>query len=174
MGWLDIVLGILLALNIISGYKKGFFEEVGGLVGLIAGLFAAMALDDLVSQFLMNAFSCGVVLANVLGFLIPFLMVFMLFVILSKVFSHFFKILSLGWMNHLAGALFSFVKGVFILSIILNIYEWADKDRSLVGQERIESSRLYKPIQKVVPDLVPIFREKADKLKDATLKENHT
>jgi len=157
MGWLDIIIGLLLLLNIISGYKNGFFEEVGGFVGLILGLFVAIALDEKMAHFLTRAFSSDPPWANILGFLIPFIFVILVFSIVAKLFSHFFNILSLGWLNGIAGATFSFFKGVFILSILLNIYEIADKDRSLIGSQRIEQSRYYKRILKVAPDLFPSF-----------------
>ncbi|MDP4277478.1 MAG: CvpA family protein [Bacteroidota bacterium] len=155
--WLDIFLGLILLLSLLDGYKNGFFREVGGLAGLIVGFFVASALNHVIAGHLIVAHSWHVATANMFGFLIPFLAVIVLFVFLSKVFSQLFSMLALGWMNRLAGAFFCFLKGAFILSIMLNLYQLADKDSSLIGKERIERSTFYKPLVKVAPSLFPSF-----------------
>lgn len=157
MGWLDVVLGLLLALTIISGYRHGFFEEVAGFAGLIAGLFVALALDNQVANLLVTRFGTQPVLSHILGFLLPFTIVMVVFQLSAKLFTHFFKTLSLGWLNGLAGAAFSLFKGLLILSILLNIYERADEDKSLLGTQ-IARSTLYEPVRRVAPGLFPAFR----------------
>jgi len=158
MGWIDLVIGILLILNIVSGLKNGFFEEIGTFAGLIAGICAGIALKDEVALFLLNHTSTSAPWVNITGFLLPFLLVFLFFVILAKVFSHFFKAISMGWVNRIAGGVFCFFKGALILSVLLNLYEMVDKDRSIIGLERTESSLLYKPIVKVAPIIFPSLK----------------
>ncbi|HBL71771.1 MAG TPA: hypothetical protein DD409_02105 [Bacteroidales bacterium] len=157
MGWLDVVLGILLALNIFSGFKHGFFEEVAGFAGLIAGLFVALAIDDEVSCLLATQLGVGHTWSSILGFFLPFIAVILVFLAGAKLFTHFFKALSLGWLNRLAGAAFSLLKGLLILSILLNLYERVDEDKSLLGSQ-IARSSLYEPVRRVAPSIFPAFR----------------
>jgi membrane protein required for colicin V production len=166
MDWLDIILGILLLLNFFSGFKHGFFKEVGGLIGLIAGVFAAIALHQKTALLLTNIFSIQAPWVVILGFMIPFIGVMLFFAILAMVFNKLFLALSLGWLNRLAGSLFSVVKSVIILSLLFNLYEYADKDKSVLGSYRIEHSQLYKGIRDVVPNLYPSFSNKLDQTKD--------
>lgn len=158
MGWIDLIIVIVLALNVVSGIKNGFFEEVGTFAGLIVGILAGIALKEEVAQFLLNHTSTSVAWVNISGFLIPFLLVFLFFVIMAKVFSHFFKAISMGWLNRTAGGVFCLFKGVLILSVMLNLYEMVDKDRSLIGPERAERSILYEPVLKVAPKLFPTLK----------------
>lgn len=157
MGWLDVVLGLLLALNVFSGFRRGLFEEVGGLAGFIAGVLVALAFDDKVASLLANHFGAGHVWASVLGFLIPFIAVTTVFELGAKLFTQLFKTLSLGWLNRSAGAAFSLLKGLLVLSILINLYERVDEDRSLLG-EHIARSKLYVPVRKAAPTLFPAFR----------------
>jgi len=158
MGWIDIILGILLILNIFTGFKNGFFEEVGTFAGLIAGICAGIALKEETAVFLLNHTSSTAPWVNVTGFCIPFLLVFLFFVIMAKVFSHFFKAISMGWLNRMAGGAFCFLKGALILSVILNLYQMVDRDRSFIGAERAESSLLYEPLVKIAPSIFPSLK----------------
>jgi membrane protein required for colicin V production len=158
MGWIDIILGILLILNIIDGYKNGFFEEIGTFAGLIAGICAGIALKGQIAVFFINHSSSSAPWANILGFLVPFLLVFLFFVIMAKVMSHFFKAISMGWLNRMAGGLFCMLKGALILSLVLNLYQIVDRDRSIIGAQRAESSLLYEPIVRFAPKVFPSLR----------------
>jgi membrane protein required for colicin V production len=157
MGWLDVVLGLLLALNLLSGFRQGFFEEVAGFAGLIAGLFVALAVNDQVACLMATRFGAGPAWSYILGFLLPFTATILVFLWGAKLFTHFFKTLSLGWLNRLAGAAFSFLKGLLILSIVLNLYERVDDDKSLLGAQ-IARSKLYQPVRRVAPGLFPAFK----------------
>lgn len=159
MGWIDIVLGILLMLNIVTGFKNGFFEEVGTFAGLIAGICAGIAFKEETALFLLKHTSTSAQWVNVTGFFLPFLIVFLLFVVLAKVFSHFFKAISMGWLNRLAGGVFCFFKGALILSVLLNLYEMVDRGRSFIGPERAESSLLYEPLLRVAPGIFPSLKD---------------
>lgn len=157
MGWLDVVLGLLLALNLFSGFRNGFFEEVAGLAGLIAGLFVALSVKDQVAHLLCTHLGAGHGWSEILGFILPFAAVILVFLLGAKLFTHFFKALSLGWLNRLAGAAFSLFKGLLILSILLNLYERVDEDKSLLGPQ-IARSNLYEPIRRAAPRLFPSFQ----------------
>lgn len=159
MGWIDVVFGILLILNILSGIKNGFFEEIGTFAGLIAGICAGISLREETAQFLLNFSSISLISLKVMSFFLPFILVFLFFVIMAKVLSHFFKAISMGWVNRSAGGLFCLFKGVLILSLIINLYEMVDRDRSFIGHDKIESSLLYKPIEKFAPGIFPSLKK---------------
>lgn len=65
--------------------------------------------------------------------------------------------LSMNWLNRLAGGGIALLKNLILLSILLNIYEIVDSDRSLIGPERVEQSQLYTPVLNAVPALFPPF-----------------
>lgn len=65
----------------------------------------------------------------------------------------------MGWLNNFFGGLFGLIKAVLILSIILNLYEFVDSDRSLIGSDKVITSPIYKPILKVLPTVAPMFKD---------------
>lgn len=157
MGWLDILLGLSLALSTIEGIKRGFFHEMAGCVGLVVGFIIAVYLDKPIGLFLTQHAGIPVPLAGVLGFLLPFVSLIILAHTLAAFLSGVVKVLSLNWLNRIAGGGFALLKGIVVLSILLNIYELFDKDRSVIGANRIEHSTLYIPILKAAPALFPAF-----------------
>jgi len=168
MGWLDVLLGLSLALSTIEGVKRGFFHEMAGCVGLVMGIIIAVYLDKPIGLFLSQHARIPVPLAGVLGFLLPFVSTLILTYTLADFLSGVVKVLSLNWLNRLAGGGFALLKGIVVLSILLNIYELFDSDRSLISAKRVEASQLYKPVLKAAPALFPSFpdvslRSKPDK-----------
>ena len=53
----------------------------------------------------------------------------------------------LGWINKLAGAFFSVLKAVLLLSVLFNLFEKVNFNNMLMKQETMDNSVLYNPIQ---------------------------
>lgn len=158
MNWIDFLIFIILIINILSGLKNGFFEEVGAFAGLIAGIIAGITLKNVAIDYLLEHTMISPVWINLWGFLLPFLLVFLLFIIFAKVASQFFKVISMSWLNRIAGSVFCLFKGLLILSVVLNLYEMVDRDRSLVGDDKIQESLLYEPVSEVAPAIFPALK----------------
>jgi membrane protein required for colicin V production len=129
MGWLDILLGLSLALSTIEGIKRGFFHEVAGFVGLVVGFLLAIWLDKPIGLLLSQHAGIPVPLAGVLGFILPFVGTILVAQVAASFLSEIVKSLSLNGLNRLAGGAFALLKSLVILSIVLNIYELFDSDR---------------------------------------------
>jgi membrane protein required for colicin V production len=169
MVWFDAVIALLLILDILKGVKNGFATEAGTIVGILAGFFVASALGNTMARLLLPVCGHSTQWSGVLGFLLCFLVVFILILILSKVFEGFLNALALGWMNKLAGGFFCFLRGVLVLSIILNLYQAVDKDCSLIGKEKVKASVFYKPIRNFASSIFPtvrLFKHPEDPLKE--------
>lgn len=171
MMWIDVVIGLLLILDVLRGVKNGFVSEVGTIIGILAGFFVASALGNTMARFLYPICGHSLQWSGVLGFLVTFLVVLVLILILSKVFEGFLNALALGWMNKLAGGFFCFLRGVLVLSIVLNLYQAVDKDCSLIGKEKAKASVFYKPIRNFATSIFPtvrLFKHPEDPLKEDT------
>ena len=169
MVWIDAVIGLLLILDVLRGIKNGFASEAGTIVGILAGFFVASLSGNAMARFLSPVCGGSPQWSGVLGFLVCFLAVFVLILILSKVFESFLDALALGWMNKLAGGFFCFLRGVLVLSIVLNLYQAVDKDCSLIGKEKVKASVFYKPIRNFASPIFPtvrLFKHPEDPLKE--------
>ena len=169
MVWIDAVIALLLILDILKGVKNGLASEAGTIIGIVAGFFVASVFGNATAHFLLPVCGNSPQWSGVLGFLLTFLVVFLLILILSKVFEGFLNALALGWLNKLAGGFFCFLRGVLVLSIVLNLYQTVDKDCSLIGKEKVKTSVFYKPIRNFASSIFPtvrLFKHPDDPLKE--------
>jgi len=158
MTLIDVFIGLLLVYEIFRGFKRGFVAEAGSIVGLVVAFYVASAMRGGMAHFLSPVCFNSERWSSAIGFLFIFLVVYLLILILAKIFEGVIGVIALGGVNRLAGGLFCLFKGVLIFSIVLNLYETIDSDRSFIGAKHIESSLLYKPVLKVAPSLFPYFK----------------
>lgn len=158
MIWIDIVIGILLILDIAKGVKNGLASEAGTVIGILLGFLVASASGNTMAAFMMPVCKNSLLWSSVFGFLLTFIAVFVLVLIFAKLFEGFLDVVALGWMNKLGGGVFSLLRGILVLSIIINLYQSIDKDCSLIGKERAKASVFYKPIRNFAPAVFPTFR----------------
>jgi len=157
MNYLDVILGILLILSAINGFRKGFVEELAGLVALILGIWVAIHFSDTVGQYLINLFNFSSKHISIIAFIITFIIVVILINIVGAIVSKMVKTVRLGFLNRLAGLAFGMVKGALILSILLVVFHKIDKDVHIVSEQTKTTSRLYNPIKNFAPDVFPFL-----------------
>jgi len=119
LSWFDIVILVVLALFVVKGMLRGLLKELCSLLGLILGGVFAFTFHLLLAQFLQDSFHLPDQLCVWGSSLAIFLLVVFLFAVLGFVLTRFVKLIFLGWLNRLAGAIFGIVQGIVILSMVL-------------------------------------------------------
>ena len=156
MNVIDIVLVIIALLAFISGWRKGLISAVGGVIALVAGLAAARRYAPDLAVTLGGYWT---EMDNKVVYIIAFAIVFvgadLLVSLLAWLVEKLVKTLLSGWVNRLFGAVLSVLIAAFIMSIVLNIYEFADKKHLLIPEKVIRSSALYKPVLDMAPTFIP-------------------
>lgn len=71
------------------------------------------------SIFLIKQFKWNETLSNIISFIIIFIVVIFCFRILELILSKITALLLLNWINNLGGALFGFIRGAIIVSVLL-------------------------------------------------------
>ena len=142
MNILDIILAVPMLVFIFFGWKKGLVREVATLVGLLAGIWAAVHLSQLVAELI------GLVGENaiLIAFLVCFVGALVLAWLLGRLVEGLLKITKLSILNRIAGAVLGMVKALCILAVLLNSVVMLDKNQILLKPETTETSVLYKPV----------------------------
>ena len=70
-------------------------------------------------MFLIRQFKWNEALSNIVSFIIIFLLVIFCFRILETLLNRIVDMLFLSWINNLGGALFGFIRGAIIVSLLL-------------------------------------------------------
>ena len=158
MGTVDIIILIIIALFVIKGIKLGLIEAVGGIIGLFVGAYMAGLYYDEAADMLINLLFGSQILANVLGFLLVFIIVnrviALLFWIIDKVFHVIAIIPFLKTFNRLLGGLFGLIEGLIFVGIVVFFLSLIPFTGGL--QEAVAKSR-FAPVMETVGRIADPF-----------------
>ncbi len=153
INWLDLVIVIAIGMASIRGFQRGFFIEVGSLIALWLGVYAAINFSGHVATW----FDLGEH-REILSFLITFLLVLFLVHLAARALTAVIEIAMLGWANRIAGVFVAMLRSAFVLSIALNIVI-AYTDGSVPPRPARERSALNSPILALAPAILPQLGE---------------
>lgn len=157
MNWLDIVIIIILAGGIASGFKNGFVGEVASLAGLIFGIWGAIKFSWWTAD-LLEGFGLKFSLMPVISFIVTFLIIIIIAQILGGIISSFLQAISLNWINRIAGIAVGVFKAALFVSVFLLVLEFISEKRPIITLEVQNKSVLYEPISEIVPTVLPFLK----------------
>lgn len=160
MSVIDFIILLILAGFVWKGIKMGLIESVGGIVGLFVGAFIAGQYYNEVAEMLEGLLFGSTILANVLGFLVVFILVnraiALLFWIIDKIFHIIAIIPFLKTFNRLLGGIFGLLEGLIFIGIIVYVLSMAPFSGSL--QESVAASRfsgIFGTVGKIASPFIP-------------------
>lgn len=141
----DIILGIPLIYAAYSGFRDGIVVQLGGIAGLIIGIYLAFRYGDALGMWLGfdESFSA------VGGFLLMIIAVLIAIAILGRITKGLFKFAGLGLFDSVGGLVLGIAKMALMLSVLLIIFEAINQRKHWASQKTIDSSVLYNPIREV-------------------------
>ena len=154
---IDIILGALIIYGIIKGFFKGLFVEVASLLALMLGVYGAVHFSNYAAEFLSNYVDWSEKKINISSFIITFVVIVLAISLAGKALTKLANFAALGIINKLLGALFGGLKIALILSVLLLVFDRFNNTLSLVSEEELEDSILYKPIASIAPMILPQF-----------------
>lgn len=116
MTLVDWAIVIIMICAVLSGLVQGFFRSVCSLGGLILGLVVAAWNYGRIASLLLPLVRVEAV-ANTIAFLLIALVVMALIGLIGNLLARAFRLLGLGWLDGLAGAVFGFFQGVLLVVI---------------------------------------------------------
>jgi membrane protein required for colicin V production len=120
VNWLDFVFLVFLVVFAFQGLAEGFSRLIVGLVATVAGLLIASWCYDVPASFLLPYVSSKAV-ANVLGFVLVFVLIQALGGMAGLVLSRVFRWTGLGWLDRLLGFAFGALKAVLVGVVLVLI-----------------------------------------------------
>jgi membrane protein required for colicin V production len=115
MAWVDWAIVFIMAAAVLGGLAQGFFRSVCSLLGLVLGLgIAAWNYGRLSALFLPLVRVRAV--ADTIAFVLIALLVMAIFAIIGTFLAKAFRFLGLGCLDGIAGAVFGFFQGVFLVT----------------------------------------------------------
>jgi len=145
VNFLDIILAIPLCWCIYKGFKRGIIFELAMLIGIVAGCYLAIHLAKTVSGFIGIKGEVSVLVA----FLVIFVAVVVGAFFLGKCAENLVKLVKVGLLNKLLGAVLGMLKCVCILSVLTSFILMADPNGHVITKDVREGSVFFNPVNKV-------------------------
>jgi membrane protein required for colicin V production len=120
MTLVDWAVVIIMLAAVIAGLAQGFFRSVCSLGGLVLGLVIAAWNYGRLAKVLLPMVRIPAV-ANTIAFLLIALLVMAVIGLIGNLLAKAFRMLGLGWLDGLAGAVFGFFQGVVLVVICLMV-----------------------------------------------------
>jgi membrane protein required for colicin V production len=155
MGFLDIVLGGLLAFSLFKGFKNGLFIELASLVSLIVGIYIALKFSSVIQEILSGFVSWNPRTIQVTAFIFLFIAIVAAIYFLGKILTSIANFAQIGLVNNLGGGFFRVLKTVMIISIFLSVFEKINFNNTFAEKETLDNSLFYNPIQKTASFIFP-------------------
>ncbi len=171
MNTIDIVLGIILLIAFVMGFKKGLFVVLASLIGLIAGVYGAVFFSDFAAAYLTEWFQWSAQLTNIVAFGITFLAIVFLVSLAGKFLTKLADFAFLGIINKLLGGVFNVVKYAFIVSVLFLLVN-ASEEFTILSEEQREASILYPPVASLAPIVLPHLLEGIEELEETESEDN--
>jgi len=121
MNWLDAAIVIVIAWFTFAAFRAGIIREVVTVIAFVVGVLAAgFYYDDLAENVLL--FIDDDTAANVTAFVVLFGAVALGGQLAAILLKQMAGLLSLGWLDHLAGAAFGLLKGLILVEVFLILF----------------------------------------------------
>ena len=175
MNFVDILLLLPLVYGLIRGLMKGLIHELASVLAILLGIYFAYIYSADVSVWLAKHWETSETNLDIAAYLSVFLLVSLAIFALAFVITKMLKLMALGMINRVLGALFGFTKSLLLLSLFLFFTQSWFKElkrnspelrNSVVYEKLLEVSLFiggfstdFEPVKKPPFDLIPSIKD---------------
>lgn len=159
MSILDIILLICFIPALVQGVRKGFIAQVISIASIIIGIWASSRFTEVVSEWLGKYITVSDQVMKVVAFALIFIAVFLVLAAVGKLLEGMFKMVTLGWLNRLAGLVFALLKTSLILGILIMVFTSLNDTFDLVSEATLNESVLYPPLKEAAFKIFPYIKD---------------
>lgn len=163
MNLVDLVLIIILIAGAVHGFVKGFFVEFASVAALVLGVLCALLFSAYLRTWLSGLVSWRPETIKVLAFLLIFVSVVITVHLIANALEKFVRAIAMGPLSRVGGAVFGVIKTAFIISFLMYVIARIESyDVTIIPKEPKSESKYYKPIEKLLPNILPFLKEEKD------------
>ncbi len=168
MNYFDYFLVLPVLYGLYRGFTKGLILELASLVALVAGIYGAMHFSSITFGYLSEVLEVEASYLQIASYGLTFLLIVLTVTLTGKVLTMLVKLVALGLINRLMGAVFGGIKALLILSVLLLFFDRINSQFGLVKDEVVEASVLYNPIlvqsQTIYPSIIEGFEKQKEEV----------
>ena len=153
----DIILIVILIWGAIAGFKKGLILTLASFFAIIAGALAAYYGADAIASELNSKVDWSEKQIAVASFAIVFLAVVLIVRLLASILERTLKLIALGLVNKLSGAVFGFAKNALILTFI--IFGIKGCGQEFLPENATDECVVYPVVESIAPLILPYWED---------------
>lgn len=154
MNFLDVLIAIPLIIAAVMGYKEGVVVQLGGIVGVIIGIWFAYKFGAEIG----GVFGMSGTFGHIIGFIIVLILTIVALSIAGHALKGVFKFAGLGVFDTLGGAVLSVLKVGLVLGIVLCLYQPLNDRKGWIKPSTFANSLLYEPVVSISAFTFPYIK----------------
>jgi membrane protein required for colicin V production len=163
MNLVDLILVIILIAGAVHGFVKGFFVEFASVAALVLGVLCALLFSTFVGSWLSGIFHWRPETIKTVAFILIFVSVVITVHLIANALEKFVRAIAMGPLSRVGGAIFGVIKTAFIISFLMYIVAKIESyDVTIIPKEPKSESKYYKPIEKLLPNILPFLKTEKD------------
>lgn len=159
ISFIDIIIALILIWQAFAGYYKGFIFQITTLVALVAGIYGAYVFSGMVTNFMVSRYRYDESWVHIISFIIILIAIMLIVDFIGDRLDKAMKKHFVGITNKLLGILIAIVKTVFLLSIVIFVFNMINNSEEILPQKTIDQSIMYNPVSKVAPVVFPYIEK---------------
>ena len=167
MNSLDYILLIPLLYGLYRGFTKGLIIELASLLALTLGIYGALHFSSFTFEFLSDYVEIKTVYLQLASYGLTFLIIVMVISLTGKALTILIKLVALGFINRMMGAIFGSIKVLLILSVFILFFDRFNKQFGMVKDEVLNASLMYNPIRIQAEQFYPNVLEECERQKES-------
>jgi len=149
MNGVDLVILVLLLIGVVSGLARGFVRCLLGLAGLALAIVLAAAHHARIAEMFLG-FVPGDRGPGIVAFVLIFVVVVIVVGLIAAALSRALKLVSLGWLDRLAGGILGFLMAAMVVGLLLLLAVMAGFDDSDAIVESTLAPRVFRVTDAIV------------------------
>lgn len=159
MNVIDIIILLCCVPAIFRGVTKGFIAQAAALVALVLGAWMSFHFSNLVVEWLKPVMSFSPAVLQAIAFTLILMAVFFALTLAGKMLEGIVKIVMLGWLNKLLGAVFALLKVILAIGLFILIFDSVTTVLEINCSKTISGSIFYTPIKDFADVFFPYMKE---------------
>lgn len=159
MNWFDILVGILLLIAFINGYRKGLIMQLVGLATIILAAIFGGRLAEKILPDIHRLLELSPNTARVLSFVLAFALIAIVLSLIGRLLQKFIDVVLLSFVNRLLGSVIALATMMLFLSILLNLVLMLDRNETVVDRKTRQESFFFERVEAVVPAIIPYLNK---------------
>lgn len=159
MNLIDIIIIGIFIWALIRGYLKGLVMQLAALIALLLGIYISLRFSTYLADYLVMHFKMNARIGYFVAFGVLFAFIVIIIHLSGHLIEKIMEISMLSFLNRLAGSIFSLLKTILIISLIISFLNMIDQHLPFLPRQKTESSLFYKPLSAIIPWLFPQIKK---------------